>query len=160
MEKKKHRLNWVDILVVALVVLLVAGTCVKILVLDPMGASSRAVHVSYQMKIGGIRQYSVDALAVGDQIFTETGKAPVGVITAIEVRDNESLSAYPDGTVKETHAEDRYDVYLTVETDAVEDGVGGYKVGTYNLRCNSSVNYITKYQSFYGQVLTISEASA
>ena len=157
---KKRKLNRVDFLVIAVVLLLIAGTCVKFLVLDPKETTARGVGVTYQMKIGGIRQYSVDALQVGDTIYTETGKAPVGVIQAIEVRPSEALSTYPDGTVRLTAVEDRYDVYLTVTASAVDDGAGGYKVGTYQLRRNAATSYITKYQTFYGQVLEISEEGA
>ena len=156
---KQHKFNWVDGLVILVILALVAGTCVKFFLLKPAEIQEATVKIQYTVRVATVRQYSVDALQVGDAIYDEEGKGNVGAITDIRVEPAEMFVTYPDGTTELAPVENRYDVFLTVQANAIEDG-GLYKVGTYSIRANQSSSYFTKYLTFGGRVMDVEEAAA
>ena len=44
---KKHRFSWIDGLIIAVVLVLIAGTCVKFLVKDKTSATRQTVSFTY-----------------------------------------------------------------------------------------------------------------
>lgn len=149
---KKHRFNWVDGLVLALILLLVAGTCLKFLVLDKTQKTRDIEKIQFTLEISGIRNYSVENIQVGDAIYDNNGKGQVGVISNIEVTPAKAEIYYSDGTLGEGLVEDRYDLKITVDTEGTvsEDG---YQVDAYKLVVNTSSTYFTKY-SIWSALIT------
>ena len=153
---KKHRFTWIDGLVLGLILLLLAGTAFKFLILDPSARQQAAVPFSIEIKIRGLRQYSVDAIQEGDFLYEDEGKAKVGTITAKRVEPAEDLATFPDGTIESVPVEDRFDVYLTVSSAGTKkDGV--YHAGTYRFRQNDNILFYTKYSIWTGRIMAISE---
>ena len=148
---KKHPLTWIDGLVIAILVLLVAGTCVKFLGKDTASAKKATREFTYVLEIQGVRQFTVDALAVGDTVYDNEGKGEVGVISAIETAPAATTISYPDGTTSEGTLEDRVDVYVTVTAQGYQEN-GAMKVGTYDIRVNGTNIYYTKYSTWSGTV--------
>ncbi len=151
---KKHKFNWVDGLVIVVIVLLIAGTCVKFLVLDRDTGAEKGVTFTYDLRIAGLRDVTVNALQVGDTVYDNTGKGAVGVITDIAVSDAVTNINYPDGTVRQGTIEDRYDVVLTLSVSGTVSG-DSYEVGTYDIQVNSSDTYFTKYSIWMATVTAI-----
>ena len=158
----KKKLNWVDILALAVILLLVAGTVIKFAVLDPNSRKDEEVTLQYQLKITGVRDYTVDALRVGDQLYGDTGKGEVGEITDIRVEEATSSVTFPDGTADLVPVEDRYDLWLTVTAQGSRDTgdhtIGEYRVGEYQMLMYQTSLYYTKYAAVYGQLVEIGEA--
>lgn len=153
---KKHKLNWVDGLVIAVLLLLVAGTCLKFLVMDTTAVGRETVPFTYQVRISGVRQYTVDALAVGDSLYEKEGKGYVGVIESVTTEPALSMAPYPDGTAKDVPVEGRFDVTVTVSANGTPDR-GVYKVGTYGIRVGHASAYFTKYSEWEGTVVSLAE---
>ncbi len=150
---KKHKPTWVDGLVIALILLLIAGTCLRFLVLDS-SVTGEDVTFSYVLQISGIRQVTVDSLQVGDTVYDDSGKGAVGVISDISVTQATTTYTNDDGTISEAEIEDRYTVYLTVKASGtVTDG--SYEIGTYDIQVNSSNTYFTKYSIWSATVWSI-----
>lgn len=141
---KKHKFTWIDALVILVAVVLVAGTFLKFFVKDTTSVTQDTVTFTYQLKIEGIRQCSIDTLQVGDTVYNNDGKGAVGVISAIEVQPNTTLFNAPDGTIQQVEKEGRFNVILTLSAEGVPTG-RTYKVGTYTLQVNQSALYFTKY---------------
>ena len=156
---KQHKFTWIDGLVLAVIVLLAAGTVVKFLILDPTSRQRETVPFSYELKVAGIRQYTLDALQTGDVLYDDEGKGAVGVISEIRAEPSMLQASYPDGTVRRVPQEDRYDVYLTIDAEGVRDG-DVYKVGTYTIYVNQNTLYFTKYSTWFGQVTRIFGAAS
>lgn len=148
---KKHKFTWIDGLVIAVAVLLIAGTCVKFLVADKTVVTRETVPITYQIQIQGVRQFTIDALQVGDTVYEKEGKGAVGVIENVAVAPGQSAAPYPDGTARNVETEDRYNVTLTLSADAVLDG-GIYRVGVYGIRVGHETEYFTKYSVWHGTV--------
>ena len=153
---KKHKFNWIDGLVIAVIVLLVAGTCLKFFVMDTTSVGRATTPFTYEVKISGVRQYTVDAIQAGDALFESEGKGQVGVIEEITAEPAVAVASYPDGTTREVSVEDRYDVILTVSAEGVLDG-GVYKVGTYDIRVGHKAGYFTKYSDWEGAIVSLTE---
>lgn len=153
---KKHKFNWVDGLVIVVVLLLAAGTCLKFLVMDTTAVGRETVPFTYQVRISGVRQYTVDAIAVGDSLYEKEGKGYVGVIESVTAEPAMSMAAYPDGTAKDVPVEGRFDVVVTVTAEGTPDR-GVYKVGTYGIRVGHSASYFTKYSEWDGTVVSLTE---
>jgi hypothetical protein len=155
---KQHKFNWVDVLVTLVVVVLLAGTALKFLVLDKTALESDTQTFTYELKIYGIRQYTLDALQVGDTVYDNAGKGSVGIITDIQAQQAQSTASYPDGTVIKAPVEDRYDVVLTLEAQGTQTD-GCIQVGTYDIKANQDNLYFTKYSIWSAKVLSISEVA-
>ncbi len=148
---KKHPLTWIDGLVIAVLALLAAGTCVKFLGKDTATAKEATQELTYVLEIQGVRQYTVDALAEGDTVYDSEGKGAVGVISAIEMAPAATTISYPDGTTSEGTLEDRLDVYVTVTAQGCQEN-GAIRVGTYDIRVNGTNIYYTKYSTWSATV--------
>lgn len=151
---KKHRFSWIDGLIIAVVLVLIAGTCVKFLVKDKTSATRQTVSFTYELKISSVRQYTVDALQVGDTLYEEEGKGAVGTISSITTTPAKATIYLPDGTISEGISDERMDVVLTVTAEGYPED-GGYKVGTYHILVNSSTVYFTKYSIWNATVCAI-----
>lgn len=151
---KKHRFTWIDGLVLAVVLLLVIGTGVKFFVKDSTAVTQETIPFTYQLKIEGVRQCTVDSLQVGDTVFDNEGKGAVGVIRTVEATPAISLYYASDGTVEQVEYESRYDVVLTLDAEGVPTE-GAYKVETYTLKLNQSSLYFTKYSIWNARIIAI-----
>lgn len=156
---KERKFKWFHGLVLAVILLLIAGTAVKFLVLDPSSRNKAHLDISYEIKITGVRQYTVDAIEAGDTLYDNSGKGEVGQIAEIRTEQATSLCVFPDGTTDWVPMEDRFDVYLTVRAQAVEDE-GEYRVGAYTMRVNQFSTYFTKYSIWSGRIMEIREGAS
>ena len=158
MKEKKFRLNWVDGLIVLVVIGLVAGTWLKFRTVDITGGSSKGQRaITYQVFLGGVRQYTVDALRVGDTLYDDETDREVGVIKKIDIQPATSLIQDTEGVLHWAENEDRYDLYLTVEGQGtVSSGV--YTINrVYNVNIGSYRQFYTKYTAWQGRVWDILE---
>lgn len=151
---KQHKFNWIDGLVLAVVLLLAAGTCLKFLVMDKTAVTREGVSFTYEVRIEGVRQYTIDAITEGDTLYESEGKGVVGVIESISTEPATNTAAYPDGTTKEVPIEDRYDVTVTVSAQGTAEG-GRYQVGTYDIGVGRDTSYFTKYSAWSGTIRSI-----
>ena len=155
---KTHKFTWIDGLILAVAVALIAGTCLKFFVLDTTSVNQEAVDFSYQIKITNVRQFTLDALKVGDTVYDDEGKGQVGTITDISFTDAVTTATYPDGSAAKAAVDGRYDITLTLSAQGVPSG-GTYKVGTYAIKVNQDTLYFTKYSTWTGTVIAIGGAA-
>lgn len=151
---KKHKFTWIDALVIAVVLLLIVGTCVKFFAKDSTSVTHENVQFTYQLKIEDVREFTANALQVGDTVYDNEGKGAVGVITDIAVVPATTVYTAPNGEAVEAEMEGRCDITLTLSAEGVSTG-DTYKVGTYTLRANKSAVYFTKYSTWKANILSI-----
>ena len=82
--KKNFRLNWVDLLILVLMVGLVAGTYMKFRVSKTTNVVEPQTPITYQVQITNIRKTTVDALREGDALFDDDSGRKIGTIRSIE----------------------------------------------------------------------------
>lgn len=153
--KKNFRLNWVDLLILVLVIGLAAGTYMKFRVSDTTNVVEPQTPITYQVQITNIRKTTVDALQVDDTLFDDSSKQAVGVIKDIEVTPALTLAVDTEGVYHWTDTDDRYDVILTVQAEGSVSG-NVYTVGRiYPLNIGSFRDFFTKYSTWQGRIWAI-----
>lgn len=154
MQTRKHRLNWFDWLVLLVVVLLIIGTYLKFFVKEETALANRPVEFTYQLEIHGVRQYTVDALAVGDQVYDSAGNTYLGTIQRITTGPMEAELTLSDGTTVPGTVEGHYDVTLEL-TASGEPVEFGYRVDDYNILVDRWDVFYTKYALWSATVISI-----
>lgn len=156
---KKHKFNWIDGLVLAVVVLLIAGTCVKFLVKESTSKQIETTEFSFALTIQGVRQITVDALREGDLVYDQYSKTEMGTITGIIVTPAQTTISHSDGTLAQGTIDDRYDITLIITTEGTIIG-DKYEIGTFHLQVNHSGTYYTKYSIWSAVTTAIYEPAA
>ena len=151
---KKFKFTWFDGLLVAILLVLIAGTCIKFLSLGNTSTAKAADSFTYTIQIEGLRNYTVDAIQVGDALYEEAGKGCIGTISDVTVTPAVRVITLNDGTAVEAPVEDRYDVLVTVSAQGtVSDS--SYEIGTYDIFVNHTDTFFTKYSIWYGYVQSV-----
>ena len=155
MEKKKFRLNWIDLLIVVLVIGLVAGTYIKFRVSDKTSVAEPQTPITYQVLLANVRQGTVDAIQEGDILYDDDSDREIGVIRSLDVTPATSLVQDTEGALHWADTDDRFDVILTVEGQGSVSG-GNYVINRiYSLNVGSFRQFYTKYSTWQGRIWDI-----
>lgn len=156
----KKKLNKFDFAVILVLAALVVAIVLKFVVFrDNTQTSTSTTPVTYTMKIQGVRQYTLDALAEGDTIFSSSTKSSVGTISQVDPQPAQTLITCDDGRVVWGGLEGRYDITLTIQVDATQSG-DLFRVDTCNLLVNKQASYYTKYAEFSASILSVNPTEA
>lgn len=144
-ERKKGKFNIIDISVIVVIIVLIAGAVYKFRGLDKTKKSASMETVTYEMTVESLRDYAFENLQVGDTVYDNTSGNAIGTITNIEWLDAADPFYTIDGQTVSAPVENRYDAVMTLEAQATNsDGV--YFVDrTYELCVNSKRKIYTKY---------------
>lgn len=150
--KKSFRLNWVDLLILVLVIGLAAGTYMKFRVSETTNVVEPQTPITYQVQITNIRKTTVDALQEGDSLFDDDSGKMIGTIRSIESAPARTLAVDTEGVYHMTETDDRYDVILTVDAKGSVSG-NTYTVNrVYTLNIGSFRDFHTKYSTWQGRI--------
>ena len=101
------KISVIDVIVVIVVVLLAAGIYLRYFALETTAAIGQPSEPSeFSLKVGGVRQYTVDVLAVGDEVFSGSSMEKLGTITNISVGPAMQWGATVDGRTLHGEIED------------------------------------------------------
>lgn len=152
------KLSVIDILAVLLVVGLALMVIIRFGITGEDGlhlSDTGTAPVSYELEVIGVRQFMVDAISIGDELYASESGAAMGRIVDKRVEDNYTATTMLDGAVEFVPKEGYYDVYLTVEADSTAGAGGYYLDGAVELLANMSIQVRTQYAVFYGRVNSI-----
>ena len=149
-------INIIDFVVVVLAIALLGGAFVKFKVLDKTSTNVDLVPITYTVEIKGVREYFLENVKVGDEIFDSTSSTCVGTIVDMESSVAQEEMEFPNGTVAYVPSEGKLDIVLTIEGEGVVNN--GYFINkTYELLRNSNREFFTKYAKCEGTILDILE---
>lgn len=155
MEKKKIRLNWVDLLILVLVIGLVAGTYMKFRVSDKTSVAEPQTPITYQVFLPNIRQGTVDAIQAGDTLYDDDSGRDIGVIQSVDVSPAASLVQDTEGSLHWADTDNRFDLILTVEGQGTVSGNTYVINRIYSLNIGSFRQFYTKYSTWQGRIWAI-----
>ena len=110
-------INIIDLAVVlALALVLIFGVR-KFFFVNP-GYQPEAKTVQVLLLVEGVRQPTVDAIAVGDKVREKNSNGYFGTITDLELEPATEMVATPAGKLLETEVPGRFNLFLTLESPA------------------------------------------
>ena len=151
------KISVIDIAVVLIIVILVAGIVVK------FGGSNTAVvsgneKLECTLVIKNVRMYTVDALKNGGDLYDDISKERIGEIKDVRYEAGEYQVNMADGSFMPVVPEERYNVYVTVAFDGKISDDGYYTKSNKYLAVGSTVTAKTKYAQCQSTVYSIGKA--
>ena len=150
------RISIIDFIVIAIVIVLGIAVYLKFNVLE-VTSNSAETPITYEIKISGIRDYTIDGIQTGDILFdlNNDSGVSIGTIVSIASAPAQAASERLDGTFVIGNVEGRYDLTLTVEATGLESS-GRYFINrTYEINANSIRTFYTKYCTFSATIMEI-----
>ena len=135
-EKKKRKFNFIDFLIVFLILSFVA---LLIYSFSPWSQikkiwSTNEVVLDYTVEIRGVDEQFIDMIKAGDSAINSVTKSALGSVTAIGAIEKNAILDYTvseeDGTVQGILSEspDKYDITVHIRTTAEYEAGKGYTV--------------------------------
>jgi len=149
------KINVIDCCVVIVILLLAAGAFYKFHGLSKTSTNAVMQPVRYTIEVKRIRDYIHQNVREGDTLFDKTSGNPIGTITKIESTPAKENVLCIDGEIRPGTVENRIDVILTIEANAVVSDKGVFVNRTYELNSNSERGIMTKYFECSGRILDI-----
>lgn len=156
-EKNKGKFNIVDVIVIAVIIILIAGAAYKFRGLDKTKKSVAMEPITYEMTIESLRDYNKENLQVGDTVFDYTSGNAIGTIENIEWKDAKDPFYTLKGETVEAPVENRYDAVLTLSANATNDDGVYFVDKTYEISVNSKRKIYTKYAECIAVITGINE---
>jgi hypothetical protein len=114
----------VDIFVLLLIVVLIAGAYYKFFMVDKSQNAAKFDTLEYKILVSEVRQQSVDAIEIGADIYDVKTDAPMGKIMSKEVKPATEQLTKADGTVVIAEKPERFDVVVTIQVPGIETKYG------------------------------------
>ena len=150
------KISIIDVFVIIVVILLAAGIYLRYFALETTASVGQPSEpIEFSLKVGGVRQYTVDVLAVGDEVFSGSNMEKLGTITDISVGPAMQWGSTLDGRTVQAEIEDKYDLIVTIQGEGVISDGHFYVSRIQELGDNQSASFFTKYLSFGGMVTDI-----
>ena len=137
------KINIIDFCVIIIVIVLIAGAVYKFKFMDKTSNNVAMQPITYTVKVEKVRDYALNNIEIGDTLFDKTSGNAIGTITNVEsepATDN---------------VENRINIILTVEAEAVENSSGCYVNRTYELLMGTQKKFMTKYFECDGYINSI-----
>jgi hypothetical protein len=133
------KVNIIDMLVLLVVLLIISGVISKFALSDDRSVKSNPNILQYTVSIADIRNYSADALNVGDKLYDAKTGTYMGEIINKEVKPQRDYITKTNGTIVQAEKPNRLEVLLTIEVPGVENETGYLAGGNRDINRMSSL---------------------
>lgn len=138
------KISIIDLLILVFVIVAVAATAYKFQFSAHKDVNTANGQIVYTLKVQSIRDFSADQFAVGDAVYDKESNKEIGKIAQIRKEDAEDFVNMADGTFVMQDIPNKYDVYLTIESDARITDEGYFANGTKQIGAYSNLNVYTQ----------------
>ncbi len=154
---KKGRLlgiiNIIDLAVVVLLVLIFAAALSRFTGVDERHQPG-AAQVKIEAQISEVRDYTVEAVQVGDVARDVVTQEPIGTIVDKRVEPYRQSVETADGRVVWAEVPERYDIYITLEGSAHDLG-NAIRAASQELRVGSRVQMVSRNFNVIANILLV-----
>ncbi|MCD7711804.1 MAG: DUF4330 domain-containing protein [Firmicutes bacterium] len=157
-ETKKRRLNSLDICALILAVLLIIGVAARYTA-DITVSVRTNITVEYTLKVSAVRDFYVEAIEKGGRLLSSDGTCDMGEITNVTSEGATATVVDESAVATIIDIYDRYDVYITISSEARETETGYVLPDGTTLAYARSVTVMSKYVSFTGSVTELAVVS-
>ena len=145
------KVNLVDVGIVLLLVLAVAAVGAKIAKEKVLGKESAVIR--YTLLAEGVRRQSVDAINKSyEKVVDAENEDELGKIVDVKVEKAKKLVELPDGTFKESEYPDKFDLYVTVETNGTVSKNGYFTDSGKKLLYGDTIGINNGYSQMFGMI--------
>ena len=115
------KVSVIDLGVLLLILLVIAGAFVQFRVIEPSGTVIEAAPIRYTLEITGVRDWTLNNIREGDTVFS--GDTAVGTVVGVSAIPHQVLVSGGDGGLWWGEVPERYVVLVEVSATAtVRDG--------------------------------------
>ena len=151
------KVSIVDLLIVLLLVVAIGVTVFKFGFSAHKDVNEAGSKIEYVVKVEGVRNFTVDSIKEGAELYDDESDALIGVVKGIEVEKSMDYALKNDGTTVYAEKPDRYDVYLTVESDARILNGAYFANGTKEIGAFSGFKVYSEYFTFDIEVQSVKQ---
>ncbi len=157
MSENKKKINIIDIGVILIIILFIAGIGVRFFH-STSKALKETVSIEYTVAVENIRQYTLDALAKSSLLTDKENTAVIGEITAL----SEAVAYTPEAISKsgefvETPMPGKFRTVLTIRSDVRKTGNRYFLTEDVEACVGKDFTVITKYAQTTGTIISIKE---
>ncbi len=145
----------IDIVVVAVVIVLAAAVYMRFFANEESVTEAAGSTFTYEIKARAVRQEVADMIKVGDQLYDEENRYYIGDVVNVSVEPAVQQMVLSDGTYVNAPVENRYDVYIEVETQGLISNGRYYAERSYEVSVNEGIQFLSKYVSTSGVIWSI-----
>ena len=151
------KINVVDLLIVALLVIVAIATAYKFGISPKSDADNSNITIEYVLKVSGIRESNANNILAGDKIYEKKTQKLLGTVTNVERKPAMDHITAVDGTIKYVQRPQRYDVNITVESDGKIINGGYFANGTRGINIFGEIEISSQKYTMTTEVLSVCE---
>lgn len=154
----KRKINIIDISVILIIMILIFAATIKFKNYNETDdVNSKIDNIIYDIRINGIRNYTVDAFEVGDILYDTQTNVEIGKIINKVSSKAKVYEKVKSGEMVEVEIPNRYDMILTMETTGTINETGYFANRSVELKVGSEKIVETLYAKSTGTIIRISE---
>ena len=152
MKNAKKKISIVDICVLVLVLIFAVGIGIRYAGIEKTQIEDKKLR--YVVEIEAVREFSAEALEKSESISDGVDHI-YGKIVDVKVEDAEIEDITSDGEIVKTKKPERYNCYVTVESDVTKKGNIYYLDEETRVASGEWMEIITKYVKTSGTIISV-----
>lgn len=155
---KKLKFNILDAFVIVFVLCIIFVVAFKATGSDLITNSGEFTKAKVVLKLSSMRDFTAEAVPGKDvDVFINENNFLFGKIISKNVEEAKTNQILADGTTIETVVSERYDVYVTIEVEGIQQDDGYYVNGTQYLSVGAANTFRANGSVFYGVIHEIKD---
>ncbi len=138
------KFNIIDLCVVVILIIAVVATYFKFNMSAHSDVTTSNGRAQYTILVKGVRAFTVDQFEIGDKVFDKESDKCIGEVVAVDTEPSFEYITRTDGSIVMAQMPERYDLRVTVQTDAVINSKGVNANSAKFLYLNQNSNYYTQ----------------
>ncbi|MCC8159720.1 MAG: DUF4330 domain-containing protein [Oscillospiraceae bacterium] len=149
------KVSIIDILVILLIVVVIAGIAVRYGSSITTSAVKSEAEFEYVLKVDNVRSYTVTALEKIGKITDKKSETELGEIVDVEVEDATQLSTTVEGELINAELPGRYTCYVTIRAAGKESEDNYVLDDSTELSVGRNVDLYSKYVKTSGDITSV-----
>lgn len=151
-SKLFKRVNFIDFCVIIIALVIAAGAYYKFGVLSKTNGTAELQPVTYTVEIKRVREYALQNVREGDELYDKTSGNSIGKIVKVESEQATEPILCNDGIYRTGTVQNRINLTVTVMGEGTVTENGCFINKTYELVRESDRKFMTKYFEAEGRI--------
>lgn len=148
------KINVIDMLAVLVAVLIIVGVLYKFVFSENRGVGNDTL-IQYTVSIADIRNFTVDAVNVEDDIYDSKTDTYMGKVISKEVKPFKDYIIKTDGTVALAEKPGKFELLLTIQVPGVVNNYSYLASGNRDINNQSTVFLENRITEMQGKVVDV-----